>query len=228
MLNKVLKYFIHSIMVVFTISATFACNKKVSEEKPVSENQKEPVVFSELELSPGEYVQWFKSEENHLRKSESVNELRYTMEYRSPELTALQQLQSENVTRNELDSAIKDMEGLVQFRLEIDVPASGKEFMKHDLKSDADYEPRVKYFAFEMQNDIYILNDSGDTIPCAMYHFERSYGVSPVSVFLLGFSGIDLKKDMEVIVHEKVFANKEIRFVFNATELKNIPQLKTL
>ncbi|MFZ5553167.1 MAG: hypothetical protein ACOZCO_08640 [Bacteroidota bacterium] len=204
------------------------CSQAVSETQPVSGKTTEAKIFSDTELTPGEYVQWFKSAENPLRKSETVNELRYILEYRPAELTALQQLQKESVTKAELDSAMKDMEGLVQFRMEIDVPGSGKEFLKHNLKNDTDYEPRVQYFAFEMQKDICALTEKGDTIPCAMYHFERSYGVSPVSVFLLGFSELEINGKLEVIVNEKIFANKTIRFVFDAAEIKNIPQLKTL
>ena len=228
MLNNKLKYSFFIFAIMISIGLFQSCEDKVSEAKPVSGENTEAVIFSDLEMTPAEYIHWFKSSENHLRKSETIGDLRYTLEYRSPELLALQQLQSENITQNDLDSAMKDMEGLVQFRLEIEVPSTGIEFMKHDLQDKADYEPRVKYFAFEMQKDISIINGTGDTLPCSMYHFERSYGVSPASVFLLGFSGINLNKDLEIIVTEKVFAKKEIRFVFNPKELKNIPQLKTL
>jgi len=214
-------------LIMGVIVITLSCNSSATKQNPpVSEKRTEE--YSELKLNPSEYVQWFKSSENHLRKTIHSNEMHYTLEYCSPEFVAIQLLQKNEITQAELDTALKETEGLLQFKLKIEDTGSGREFLKNGTPSDEEYEKRVKYFAFEMQRDIYLLNDTGDSIPCAMYHFERSYNVSPASVFLLGFAGAGQENKMELIVNERIFANRELRFVFTADELKNIPQLKTL
>lgn len=221
----------YKVIILVAVSVTlFSCAEKVVVETNPQQTASLPMEknYAEVILSPAEYISWFKGDENHLRKTQMVNGVQYTLDYRSPEFLALMQEQNENITKAELDSAMNEISDLIQFRLQIEVPGSGKEFLKHNLTNESDYEPRVKYFAFDMQKDIYLKTEKGDSIPCSMYHFERTYNVSASSVFLLGFAGAQLEGKTEIIIHEKVFAGQEIRFVFDPKELKNIPQLKTL
>lgn len=207
-----------------------SCSEKATMQNKTETFSNDPVEknYSEIILSPGEYIQWFKSDENHLRKAQTVNGIQYTLEYRSPEFVALLQEQNENITKTELDSVMQDFSDLLQFRLLIEVPGSQQEFLKHNLSADADYEARVKYYAFDMQKDITLKTEQGDSIPCAMYHFERTYNVSPSCVFLLGFVSVNTNEKMEITIYDKEIGKEKIRFVFDPQELKNIPQLKTL
>lgn len=221
----------HSVLLVVAFCLMeMSCSEKsrihdTSESIPsVAEEQN----YSETSLSPGEYVQWFKGNHNHLQKSQNVNGVKYTLSYRTPEFLALMQQQNENITKSELDSAMQDFSDLVQFRLQIEVPGSGQEFLKYNLTSESDYESRVNYYAFEMQKDIFLKTEKGDSIPCSIYHFERSYGASPSSVFLIAFAGVNTNEKMEITVFDREIGKEKIRFVFDPKELKNIPQLKTL
>lgn len=196
--------------------------KETMSPPPIEKN------YSEIILSPGEYIEWFKGSENHLRKTQMVNGIQYTLEYRSPEFLALMQEQNENITKAELDSAMQDFSDLMQFRLQVEVPGSQQEFLKYNLSAEDDYESRVKYYAFDMQKDIFLKTENGDSISCAMYHFERTYNASPSSVFLLGFANTTTNEKMEITIYDREIGKEKIRFVFDPVELKNIPQLKTL
>lgn len=207
----------------------YSCSEKtVMQENTELLSLPSEINYAETTLSPAEYIGWFKGNENHLRKVQLVNGIQYTLEYRSPELLALLQQQNENITKTELDSVMKDFSDLMQFRLLIEVPGSGQEFLKHNLSVDSDYEGRVKYYAFDMQKDVFLTTQNGDSIPCAMYHFERTYNVSPASVFLLGFAGVNKDEKIEISLFDRAIGKDKIRFVFDPKELKNIPQLKTL
>lgn len=227
MRNKLLHYTSYLLPAGVILLFICSCNSTASHRQE-SNSKKEVENHTEKKLTPSEYAQWFAGKENHLRKTVNANDLEYTLEYRSAEFVALQQLQKDEITKEELDTALKETEELVQFKLKIEVPGSGQEFLKHNNPTNEEYESRVKYFAFEIQKDLYLLQDDSDTIPCAMYHFERSYGISPASVILLGFAGADTKRKMEIHINEKVFATKILRFVFTPEEVRNIPQLKTL
>ena len=55
-----------------------------------------------------------------------------------------------------------------------------------DNPSNLSYEQKVDYFSSKLGRRIKLMVNL-DTIPCAMYHFERNFGVAPYQSIQLGF-----------------------------------------
>ena len=99
--------------------------------------------------------------------------------------------------------------------------------LKYDLHSRKEYEDRVNYFAFGMQNDIRLVQ-GGDTLPCQLFHFERVYDVAPYATFLLAFPlGKDYSSDKTLVLFDHGFNKGILKFFFDGRDIKNVPQVET-
>ena len=79
-----------------------------------------------------------------------------------------------------------------------------------------------------MQSDIYLI-EAGTRYPCVLYHFERSYGMSPNVTVTCGF-----KQDKESRNFTKTFvldsdylATGPTKLQIKDSDLQSIPQMKT-
>ncbi len=110
----------------------------------------------------------------------------------------------------------------------ISITSGQGELLKYNLTSATQYEDRVKYFAFEMQQYLKLVED-GDTIPCTLFHFERTYDIASYSKFLLGFEKGKNQKPKERVFtfYDKIFNKGLIKFTYTDEDFNNIPKLKT-
>lgn len=115
------------------------------------------------------------------------------------------------------------------FDLKILLKDNEGELLKAGLNSREEYDRRVKYFSFGMQQDIRLV-DGQDTLPCVMYHFERAYDVTPVCTLLLGFERADknAERPKTLLFYDKVFNNGLLKFTFKENRLQTLPKLLTL
>lgn len=99
--------------------------------------------------------------------------------------------------------------------------------MKYDLGSGADYKGRVEYYAFKFEKDI-IMVTGNDTIPCSIFHFERTFDVAPYSSFLLGFKipVKDKRKDRTIIIDDQIFNKGTVKFLFSEKRISTLPKLE--
>ncbi len=215
-------------MIIFyflTAAVWWSCNRAVSVDK--SEDIQSDVTrdFTQDELEPALYQNCISKEAVHLKKTDENGKIKMEMMYLTPEYSALMSLQEEKPEKESWDTLVKSYAGITQFKLSVSAIGFNDEFIKLDKPEPSVYEERVKYYSFAMQQDIFAVNGN-DTISCSIYHFERSYGVSPISTFLLGFEKLPVGNDIRIIIKEKVFSDKELQFDFSSAELKNVPQLK--
>lgn len=203
-----------------------SCSRVVSADK--SEDIQSDVTrdFTQDELEPELYQNCISKEAVHLRKTDENEKIKMEMMYLTPEYSALMSLQGEKPDKESWDTLVKSYAGITQFKLSVSAKGFNDEFIKQDKPEPSVYEERVKYYSFAMQQDVFAVTGKNDTIPCSIYHFERSYGISPISIFLLGFEKLPVGNDIRIIIKEKVFSEQELKFDFSSDEIKNVPQLK--
>lgn len=171
---------------------------------------------------PEKLVRYVNSEENGFFKSKSIDNITYSSMLKPVEYLLAQKRLKEN--NNKLMAT--DFEDLQYFDLRISVEDFKAEFIKYDVDSPVDYEERVKYCAFEMQNDIKLI-DGNDTLECVMFHFERAYDVVPYGHFILGFE--TKKKSMietkTLCFDDKLFNKGMIKFAYSPQTIAKQPVL---
>jgi hypothetical protein len=212
--------FFSFITMLFTTSCTGISGKNKTAEKGNNTNNEQ--------LSPKEYVQWLRDVNNGINKEKTIDDITFSIQYKPSEYIVCMEEKKDQLSDSLLKGRQKELTDMEYYDLTIGLASGQGELLKHDLKSTAQYEERVNYFAFNMQHDINLVED-GDTIPCGLYHFERTYDVAPYSKFLLGFvKGKHSKpKERTLAFYDKIFNKGLIKFTYTDEDFNNIPKLKT-
>jgi hypothetical protein len=92
-----------------------------------------------------------------------------------------------------------------------------------------EFTSRLAYFTGIMQQDIFLV-EGKDTLPCLLYHFERTYGVDPRSTFLLGFPLAQVKNeamvDKTLFFDDRGLGSGPVMISISNENLNTLPSLK--
>jgi hypothetical protein len=180
-------------------------------------------------LEPAQYVRWIQKEGNGLLKEKKIDDITFSAQYKPYPYIACMEERKNKIADAVVKKKISELDGMQYFDLKIALTTAEGELLKYKLGSSSEYDQRVKYFAFAMQNDIKMV-EGGDTMPCSLFHFERTYDVAPYSKFLLGFMP-DKEKSLEektLLFYDRTFGKGMIKFTFKNKQIENIPKLKTV
>lgn len=204
----------------------FSCGRPDAAKETASNEPEVTVDYTNLKLPADNYSGWMEENSSELSKSYSNDKLEFILNFIPSDYAAYLTLQGEKPTQEYWDTLKNNYDSISIFKLQIKSLNSNEEFYKTDKPDASLYEDRVKYYSFEFQQNIFAVLDNSDTINCNMFHYERSYGVSPYSTFMIGFEKFNPEKDVKIIIREKYFTNKNIEFKYSKKELSNVPQLK--
>jgi hypothetical protein len=180
------------------------------------------------ELNPTAYVQWCEDPANGLQKNKQIEDLTYSLFYKPAEFIALQEEKTEHLSGQVLKKKMAELDGLDYYDFKIQLTKDEGELLKHKLSSPDEYQERLNYFSFNMQQDIKMI-EGLDTVSCALFHFERAYDVAPYAIFLLGFpKGEKDFASKTFFYQDNVFHKGIIKFTFTKDELGSLPKLKTI
>jgi hypothetical protein len=175
-------------------------------------------------LSPKDYVHFAKSEKSNLLKVRELGDFKFEVFHQTVDYKLALEYQNNN--NKTIAERTKEIEGMDYFTLKI-TPLKGNEsILKYNLQSEEDYQARLAYFSFDMQNDIF-LEKSGKKVPCSLYHFERAYDLTNYRVFDLAFetNNNTASADKILILHSDFFETGPIKFIFKAKDLQQLPKV---
>lgn len=182
-----------------------------------------------IELSPFQFREWVNSTSSQLIQRKSIDEYKYELKYLPVEYMITNEEKSNKLNKVVYDSLKKEYDGMEYFELKLSVEGFNDEPAKYNSINMSDYQQKIMYLSFAMQNDLYIELKGNEKIKCKLFHNERIYGVAPYSKFLFGFSKEDLKKDVnefKVVFNDQLFKTGKIKFNWEMTTLNNIPKIK--
>lgn len=179
------------------------------------------------ELAPADYMQWVKDEENGLHVSKRMGDHIFSLQYKPSEFEALLHMKNNEVSRLRLNQATASMNELQYYTFCISSPGK-KDPAASAAVDDADYNQRLNYLMFDMQND-FMLIDGKDTLTCAFYHYERNFNVSPDNNILLGFEQVNTSnqiQDKTILYDDHLLETGAVLLTIKAEDLKSVPTLK--
>ena len=180
-------------------------------------------------LPVSDYVKWVQDFKNGLRKEKKMDDLNFILQYKPAEYIVCMEEREEKMYDTLLKSRVNDLKEMQYYDLKIMLNKEEGELLKYNLSSKEQYEKRVNYFAFRMQDDIQLV-EGKDTLPCVLYHFERTYDVAPYCTILVGFN-LDTKniqKQKTFLFHDRTFNKGLLKFTFKENKLTNLPKLETI
>jgi hypothetical protein len=176
------------------------------------------------ELLPSEYVSWMKDPANGLREEKTIGEYTFHLQYKTPEFVVLQQYKSDNVAQMMVESELEKYAGMEYYTFEISAQDG------HDLLDEKYYEAekiasRIEYFLSYAQDNFTLVTDN-DTIACSLFHFERSYSLSPITTLVLGFDRVVTDEDRTLVYDDQLLGCGPVRITINAEDISNVPAIK--
>ena len=174
-------------------------------------------------------MKWIQDPKNGLRKKKEMGDIDFYVQYKPYEYIVCMEERTGEIADSLMKRKRTELEGVQYYDLKILLNKKEGELLKFNLSSADQYNKRVKYFAFEMQNDIQLV-EGNDTLPCVLYHFERTYDTSPSCTILLGFN-MDKKsinKQKTLLVYDRTFNKGLLKFTFKENKFLNLPKLQTL
>lgn len=193
-----------------------SCKSDDSEIKSLP--KKEAMVFK----SPEKLISFVDNKANGFIKSKTIGQISYYGILKPSDYLLSQKKLEEKNTR----LSKNDFEDLQYFDLRIKVEDFNREFIKYDLENAGQYQARVQYCAFNMQQDIKLI-DGSDTLSCVLYHYERSFDIVPYGHFTLGFENkkSDVVNTKTLVFYDNLFNNGIIKLNFSPEIMVNEPIL---
>lgn len=176
---------------------------------------------------PTDLISWVEDPKNGLRQEKKIEEIKYSIQLKPAEYVLCKEYGKENFKNNDsLQNELKNISESQFYSLRVLIEGFSGEFLKYNMSITDSYEERVKYFAFNMQKDLKLIQ-GGDTLSCSMFHFERTYNMAPYGNFMIGFPNPkkETAEDRTFIFQDKYFGTGDIKFFFSAEKIKNSPKL---
>ncbi|BDS15667.1 hypothetical protein [Aureispira anguillae] len=178
-------------------------------------------------LAPSEYVQWVSEEENGLLKRKEIYPLKIEAQYKPIPFVIANEEQTNDISKYKYIEREKKLKGLQYYTLKLGISDATYNITNFGVEDEIQRQDRLSYFSFAMQNDIKLV-ESGDTLSCKLFHFERSYDLSPYRTFVLGFKQpqTDEIVDKTLILDLPFFKTGPIKLNYKKSDLEAIPNLK--
>ena len=168
-------------------------------------------------LRPAEYQAWMQDTDHGLRIVREIAPYRVEAQYLPPAYMAARQ-------GIEQYKQVKDSKEL-NFQLRISTLDRQQTVLRKDLQSPEEYQERVQYFSFELEDRLKLIAGP-DTLSPVLYHFVRSYDVSPDLDCMLTFAAptADLQS-FRLLWDDDLLGMGPVHFLFHLPAREDIPNL---
>lgn len=170
------------------------------------------------------YMSFVSSYEHGLHQKKEVGDYVFDVQYKPTAYKALQESPAK-ASMEQLATFIKEdsLDGMQYYDLKIGVKGNQIDILKFGAANEQAYYQKLYYFSYEFAQDIYIMQN-GKKLPCKLFHFERSYDLSPMRTFILGFEKPAGKEQTRtLVIDSNLFGTGAVKILF---EEKILPVLK--
>jgi hypothetical protein len=168
---------------------------------------------SHAPLAPGAFVAYAMDKDNGLVQTRDFDDLALRLRYRPVEELVLQELGTE-APSDSIQHAMKALKV--------------KDLLNARSPDPDDYFRKQYYFGSLVDADL-LLVIGADTLPCALAHFERTYGAAPFNELVVSFiddSPEPYRDDLHFIYNDRAFGLGPVEFVIRKEDLQQLPSLK--
>lgn len=216
----------------FIVLILFSCENNVESDNIENTNILLSEALPEKKLlSPKEYTEWTTKPNKFLIKEKTISEFNYKIKYLPTEQLVINELNKSNkpITTENINTLKKEYEGMEYFEMRVQVENYNDELAKYRVNDMSEYQTRIAYMAFAMQNNIKLSTEINNEIPCKLFHFERTYGITPYTTFLFAFSKQEIGNATErtVIYDDELFNKGRLKFNWSFKNIE-LPKIAIL
>lgn len=166
-------------------------------------------------LDKVEFVDWVRQ---NMNKEKTRGDYLFEVLHRPAEYEVLMR-HGKSIGEESFREEKAKLDGMTYYELKIGVKGGKEDIMNYQSGNAQEKQQRIYYFSYDFQEDIY-LEINGQKIPCALFHFERSYDLANTRKFMLGFSlGNDTTIETTTLVLNSQLLNTgPVKFKFDHTK----------
>lgn len=181
---------------------------------------------SKQTLLPSEYLHWVENPDNGLHQGKDIGNYYLELQYKPPHYIVALEGQSQQLSEKQVASRVVELDGLTYFTFRI-TSLQGTEMLQTGPVTEEEYQYRSYYFDTQAQRDMYLVSGT-DTLNCALYHFERNYGLAPYNNMVLGFEKpVTRNTDLQFVFDDPILGLGPVKFTIGREAIEQLPHLKT-
>ena len=175
-------------------------------------------------LDPTDYMKWMRSDESGLHVNRNIGRYEFNLQYTSPEYIVLRSNRNTVLSADEMQKQRLNFEGIEQYIFKLKANDGS---MILDEGDDFIYNSRLEYFVSMAEADISLVRGT-DTLACAQYNFERTYGLSPEVTLVVGFEADTSaeESDRTFIFDDHVLGIGTVKLNIEKTAYQQLPSLR--
>ena len=180
-------------------------------------------------VPPSELVSYVKNPENGLNKNKKMGPLNMELQYKPIPFVISNELRRNTISSDEYQTRFDDLKGLQYYNLKLSISQKGMDVTNFNVADMGAQQERLQYLAFGMQHDIRLVQGS-DTLRPVLYHFERSFNLTPHRTFVLAFEETEsiADNDKVFILDSPIFNTGPMKLSIRKEAIQNIPNIKLL
>jgi hypothetical protein len=175
-------------------------------------------------LPEDKYLNWMKDQKNGCHKVKKVGDISLEVQYKPTDFVMAEEIDGRMLSAQEYSNRKKEIDGLQYFDLRI---KDNSGLIEGETGSKQEMNERLYYFSYEFENDLTLI-DGNDTLPCVLYHFERTYNLKNTRNFVIGFEKKN-RKEMEdkcLVIDSRALGLGIVKIKIDKEALENIPVLE--
>jgi len=218
----------HSLLL-FLFAFVFAGCDRSSDDSSAEETEAigaQELQYTQRSVPLEQFVTWVVDKENKLVKDKTISDINYQLAYLPQEYLAYNELKGETFDKAKFEEVEKGYSELTYFKFRIEAKEEKGELLKHDLQSAQQYNERINYMSFKMQNDIILVQEK-DTIFPGLFHFERVFEVAPYATVMFAFDKkkFDPVKGFTIIYNDHLFNKGYIKYNYRQNQTIDLPNI---
>lgn len=164
------------------------------------------------EMNPVALIQHVESENNGFQIAKEINGVLFKSRFEPAEYACAKQIVGNNIKGlKAVAEYLESRSGLDYYSLEIENIKGNTDPLMIGIQSQQEYLARVDYFSYEFEQDVFLASNT-DTLRCALFHYENSYGGMPKLRFLFAFPKSNTGRTL--IINDRIFKNGLVKLSF--------------
>ena len=175
--------------------------------------------------TPKEVQEYLIDKENGLVQTIENEDFKIEVQYKPQDYLVGLENRDKKLSEEEFKEKVTEKEGLQYFNIKL-ISKTGKPVLKTKLENEGEEDLRLQYYIGAFEYDLY-LADGNDTMPCALYHFERTYEALPFNNISVAFENKNHNKtDKTLLIADRALGFELIEFTFKKEDILNVPKIK--
>jgi hypothetical protein len=181
----------------------------------------------------GDLIGDLTSVSSELNKNKTIGDFVFEAEYQPHLLLAILNQDSVESTKK-IDRVIlkktEDYNRLHYLKFTIENKKFKSELLRYNAETPDDYSGRISYYSFHIKNDVYLIENSTDTLKGGFVNFERTFDMSPKLNLTFVFERRKTTpiNKLTFVYEDVIFNNGKLNFEFDYQKFSflNAPDFK--